>query len=265
MKTLTSAVFEKITPQQASAILTTANHKNRTIKPATVEQYTRAMQSGDWKISDSIIGFDESGRLVNGQHRLSALVKSGTTQHFFVARGLPASAVATFDQGRNRTASDTLRFNGLDYPRSFIEWTRAVENYRAGANTKLSVAELVRQIGERELALTFVADHTTRTIKGVTSAPVMAAVVLSYESVSDEVLSSFIQQLVSGFDANGDSNVLIARFARALLAEGGSRSSTERLALTHKTAALISAFAENNQISRMPKLAPIENRYFVKD
>ena len=263
MKTLAPAAFEKITPQQASEILATANDKNRTIKPATVAQYTRAMQAGDWKISDSIIGFDESGLLVNGQHRLAAIVKSGTTQHFFVARGLPASAVATFDQGRNRTASDTLKFNGVDYPRNFLEWTRAAENYKAGLNVKLSVAELVRQIGERELALTFVHDHATKTIRGVTSAPVMAAVVLAYEAVSDEVLTSFIQQLVNGFDSNGSSNVLVTRFARSLLAQGGSRTSTERLALTHRTAALILGFAENHDISRMPKVAPIEERYFV--
>lgn len=263
MKTLNPAVIEKITPFMARDILENDNNTNRAIKPATVDQYARAMIQGDWKISESIIAFDDKGNLVNGQHRLAAIVKSKTTQHFFVARGIPHDMVATFDQGRNRTASDTLKFIGLDYPRNFLEWARSIDNYQNGSVTKLSVPELVRKIQDIELALTFVSDYVTRNIKGVTSAPVMAAAVMAYEHISDEVLASFLQQLVTGYDQNGSSNVLISRITRDLITSGGSRSSSDRLLLTHKICALIQGYADNQDIARMPKINPIDQKYFI--
>lgn len=63
----------QVTPKQARWILNHCNKINRRIKPSHVEELRRDMESGHWYKDIDYIGFDNTGRLVNGQHRLKAL------------------------------------------------------------------------------------------------------------------------------------------------------------------------------------------------
>lgn len=83
--------IEEIDPAQAATMLL-HNTRNRPMKPATVNTYAKVMSSGDWTFTGESISFDLRGRLVNGQHRLSAVVKSGVPITVVVVRGVPDSA-----------------------------------------------------------------------------------------------------------------------------------------------------------------------------
>jgi hypothetical protein len=71
------------------------------------------MQSGNWYITDSI-KFSEDGTLLDGQHRLSAVVTSGCTVDFLVCRGYPEDSVFGIDTGGGRTTSDIAKITGID-------------------------------------------------------------------------------------------------------------------------------------------------------
>ena len=101
---------EYITPQIAEAYLE-RNMNNRALSSRQVSKYAFAMTAGDWQLSDPI-KFDTYGRLIDGQHRLAAIVQSGVTVAMFVARGLDSSAQDVIDTGRARTAADALRMHG---------------------------------------------------------------------------------------------------------------------------------------------------------
>ena len=51
------------------------------------------MQDGKWRLNGKTICFDSTGRLLNGQHRLSAVVRSGVTLTTVVVRGLDPDLV----------------------------------------------------------------------------------------------------------------------------------------------------------------------------
>ena len=46
------------------------------------------MRNGLWELNGAAIVIDEFGNLIDGQHRLSAVVESGTTQQFVVVRNV---------------------------------------------------------------------------------------------------------------------------------------------------------------------------------
>lgn len=103
---------ETITPIQAKIYLE-KNFGNRPISRPTVDLYVRQMQDGLWKLNNDAISFGTNGRLLNGQHRLTAVIESNKEQQFVVVRGLEDGAFVTMDNGKNRIASDVLASYGV--------------------------------------------------------------------------------------------------------------------------------------------------------
>lgn len=89
-----------------------ANTVNRTIRSTRVNQYARDMAAGRWRLSNDAIAFSPDGKLLNGQHRLNAVVESGKAITFLVVRNLPIETMTTMDSGSARTAADALHFGG---------------------------------------------------------------------------------------------------------------------------------------------------------
>ena len=113
---------EEITAEVAKHILAHFNSKNRRIKQAKVRKFLRAMKNGQWRITNQGIAFDEKGNLIDGQHRLEALLAYGefenpddlsqTSLKMLVVSGLPAETQDVIDKGTNRSLKDTATMNG---------------------------------------------------------------------------------------------------------------------------------------------------------
>lgn len=105
-----------IGPEEA-AILLTLNRRNRRVSPATVERLADDMRRGLWLDtgSNDITIWEDlktgEAMLVNGQHRLNAVVASGTRQKFLLVRRTSEQTslealFAAMDQGKPRTSLD---------------------------------------------------------------------------------------------------------------------------------------------------------------
>lgn len=103
---------ERVSPRIAQDWLNRHNDRNRRIRASHVVTLARAMEHDRWLENGVPIAFSESGRLLDGQHRLHAVIKSGRAQWFSIVRGLPDSAYDTFDQGSVRTTADLLDARG---------------------------------------------------------------------------------------------------------------------------------------------------------
>ena len=99
--------LKTITPDIAKVMLE-KNIGNRPYNKATLRRYVKLMLDGEWGITPDAIGFNVDGFLMNGQHRLKAVVLSGTTQQFFLVEGLPRESFSYTDEGRKRQAGDIL-------------------------------------------------------------------------------------------------------------------------------------------------------------
>ena len=101
---------KKIGPAEAREILA-KNPLNRPLNKAHVERLAREMTSGNWIPNGDTICFSGS-RLIDGQHRLSAIIASGLTMEMLVVEGLDESAFLTKDVGRRRSSADALAIHG---------------------------------------------------------------------------------------------------------------------------------------------------------
>ena len=121
-----------ITPELAATYLQ-CNVNNRNVRPLWVKALARDMKNGAFKNNGDAIRFDSTGNLIDGQHRLLAVLESGVTlREQIVVYDIAQEAVNTIDSGAKRTDSD--RFKMASIPNSAIAsaTARAICNYEAG-------------------------------------------------------------------------------------------------------------------------------------
>lgn len=101
------ASIVSVTPKDAKRWLA-ANGKNRPIRPRLVDAYARDMAAGNWQITGEAVKFATDGTLLDGQHRLSAVVAAGVAVDMLVVRGVSHESQEVMDSGAKRLASDAL-------------------------------------------------------------------------------------------------------------------------------------------------------------
>lgn len=106
------AEIVKVTPETAREWLK-KNLDNRPITQSHVKLLASQMASGEWKQTGETIQFSQSDRLIDGQHRLEAIVQSGTTHHLLVVWGVPDESQPAIDTGKTRSAGDVLSMNNI--------------------------------------------------------------------------------------------------------------------------------------------------------
>lgn len=100
--------IKTVTPEIAANWL--ADQQNfRKLCDRTIRLYMTDMRAGAWVLGEPIV-FDEHGRLLNGFHRLNAVVRAGVAVPFIVYSG--PTDVAALDRGRQRTISQWLSYEG---------------------------------------------------------------------------------------------------------------------------------------------------------
>lgn len=88
------------------------NGANRRVRARQVAKFAADMTEGRWALTGAPVQFATDGRLLDGQHRLHAIVQSGATVDLFVVRGLDPRAQAFMDVGAKRTLADQLLLGG---------------------------------------------------------------------------------------------------------------------------------------------------------
>jgi hypothetical protein len=105
---------EKIGPKLAQKYLDTMK-TNRKIRKKLVERYVVAMLANQWKLTGEPIKFNDRGELIDGQHRLTAVVQSGKTIEVDVRRNLHPDVFMDLDTGGMRSPGDMLHVAGFNY------------------------------------------------------------------------------------------------------------------------------------------------------
>jgi hypothetical protein len=89
------------------------NRLNRSLRTGIVERYARDMIAGNWRMNAETIKMTADGDLLDGQHRLYAVILASETRpgisiSMMVAEGLDPSVMPTIDTGAPRSFSDVL-------------------------------------------------------------------------------------------------------------------------------------------------------------
>ncbi|MFD7379474.1 ParB N-terminal domain-containing protein [Streptomyces mirabilis] len=100
-----------VSPELAANWLT-RNTNNRPLSKNAVQQLADQIERGEWQLTHQGIAFDEDDVLIDGQHRLAAIVRAGLTVPLTVTHGVPRTAFTVMDTGRKRTGRDALALAG---------------------------------------------------------------------------------------------------------------------------------------------------------
>lgn len=111
-KTDRSADILRISPAVASKWLD-RNTSNRPLSAVYVNELAAAMKRGEWMENGEAIKFSKDGVLLDGQHRLAAVIASSVAIVSRVEYGLPPEAFITLDRGKKRNLGDALAMDGV--------------------------------------------------------------------------------------------------------------------------------------------------------
>lgn len=126
--------YELVTPKKASIWLKTTQN-NRSVSDSTVIAYANDMKNENWdSMTGTAISIDDEGVLRDGQHRLSAIVRSGKSVWMWVCRGVDPNGV--YDLHRKRSLPDQTKIIRPD-----------LETVYSNKRTQALVKALITRIG----------------------------------------------------------------------------------------------------------------------
>jgi len=106
--------IEEITPDRARQLLD-INHRNRQLSQPAVNRLVEIIHRNEWmEDSTDAIGIDRDGGVVNGQHRLQAVIAANAPIRALIVYGVRPEVIKVIDQGRGRTLAQYLAMSG-DY------------------------------------------------------------------------------------------------------------------------------------------------------
>lgn len=119
-------MWVKVTPRLAKQWLSCRSGIQRNINKDHVARLAKMMADGNWREhAGGVICFDDRGELLDGQHRLQAVIDSGTTQMFRVDDGCTRDDFKAMDDGLCRQVSQFIDAKNAST-------VAAIANYVAG-------------------------------------------------------------------------------------------------------------------------------------
>lgn len=132
-----------MTPEMATELLD-RNKLNRPLKDHHVQRIARAIKAGRWRYNGDTIKIAINDDVLDGQHRLWAIIEAKKPVKTLIVRGIEPDAFSTIDTGRVlRSAADTVALSGTTRHREVISaalkwlvrWQRGtLERYKAPQN-----------------------------------------------------------------------------------------------------------------------------------
>lgn len=170
-----------ISPEMAAYWLRN-NFRNRPISEDVVTAYARDILAGQWVFTHQGIAFNDQDQLIDGQHRLKAIVKASVTVPMMVTFGLPSkiegkemTTMDAVDRGRTRSVADQLKIqHGIANAGIIAAVCGAIANLCFGERTRrLSVGHTLIIYNEFSHAVDWVISHRSKH-KGLKAAGVLS-------------------------------------------------------------------------------------------
>jgi len=234
--------IEMISPKLAEEYLL-KNTSNRKLRLGTVETYARDMAEGRWEVTHQGIAFNKEGELIDGQHRLSAIVLSKRSQKMVVTRNV--NSRINVDNHIRRNLVDTTGYSA---------WHIAIANVILGrlkrTNSRASSSELKSWIDSHIENLDFAIDLMKTNKQGLRLSAIKAAVFAASYTEPLERLEEFADVFKTGKYDNYEEDNAAIRLREWLMTGDLLTKHIVKLAYS-KTEAAVKAFCERREVKRL--------------
>jgi hypothetical protein len=241
------AVSLDVSPTLAADMLT-HNLNNRRIDTRRVKRYATSIIKGEWRINNDDICFDVDGNLINGQHRLKAIIDSGKTVPMSFKFGCSPDALITIDEGRARSNYDVLKITGHPSSKAALAATNFILEQTQRKHTMpradiLAFNERCREGGEFATKL----KSTPWAI-----APIHAVIVRAFYHYRDPEerarLERFVEILSTGLYDNADEDAAAIFLRNSISRAGTISNSKDRMTFYRRAEAAIENFMTKTKV-----------------
>jgi len=205
---------ETITPAKAKAYLG-KNSSNRNLTRNHLAFLKSEILAGNFKLNGQSIVLGTTGRLLDGQHRLTAIVETGIPIQSVVMHDVDESVFTTIDTGKQRGGYDALHIHGAKNSKHLASAIRKVLD-KFGSERR-SIGTATHKVGNTEyvdfykahkndLESLFELTHAwiLRGSRVMSESEAMAYVYLMRSE--DDLAYDFIEEVITGDRKNYDSN-----------------------------------------------------------
>lgn len=177
-----------VTPEMAKKWLATNTKGNRPTSSRVVGCYARDMAAGRWQLTHQGIAFNKTGELVDGQHRLAAIVEADVPVEMVVSTGFDVEYDSPLDQGRVRGLNHVMHreFRWIATAR-VLHWMTLGQ--MGNVTYRLSVGEIQRSYELHQSAM----DPVWSAIGTKLPGGVLAALCWTYPLFEDTTMSFAMQ------------------------------------------------------------------------
>jgi hypothetical protein len=258
---------ELITPERAKDLLE-MNVQNRVPKLPVVKRYAEEMKNGKWKEGTAeCIKIAKSGRILDGQQRLMAIIQAKVSINLVLATELDEDIFDVLDTGTKRSAVDTFSSKGIKYASSLpsiISFSNDLKNgfTQRGQNIhkKSTNNKLLEQYLEDELFWGMIANTTYNwylQFAKIMQPSLIGGFYAYFYSIDPEAAKSFMEQLTLGVNIQNET---INALRQRLLED---RVSMLKMQFSHKTALILKTwnYFRSNQTTKSIKYDPAKEEF----
>lgn len=138
-------VSEVITPSRASEILAhSESQPQRVLADDRVGRFAHDIKAGQWMVTHQPIALDEDGVLIDGQHRLRAVIRADVPVEMSIAYDVERDTFKVIDTGAARNPGATLKLAGYSDTNVLAAAVRMYLSYRQLIGTKVDISSWSR-------------------------------------------------------------------------------------------------------------------------
>jgi len=214
-----------VTPELARKWLALARF-NREVNDAVVALYVRQIKEGLWQRTHQGVALTKAGVLIDGQHRLLAVIRANQTVPMIVFVDEPEANFEFIDCGRNRSNLDMMRLSQRNNALTSLH-SLTLKSFLGGRfcnTTGWSSAELNRKYDHYSLPINFIVD-LFQGIKDrkINDPTVRGFLARAYYSVPHDRIIEFVNKLRHD---KGTDSTPISNYVRCLRVWNDRRQNT---------------------------------------
>lgn len=190
---------------------------NRPASPHTVTSYANRMRAGIWQETGESVIFAANGDLLNGQHRLLAVIQANVTVPILVTIGVPAESFVAMDQGRKRSGADVLAIMGEENFRSLSSALAIIirnergQLFNLGGLTPSLTNEAIVEALDRHPEIRESMDFWARQQSKIISKSMGAAFHYLFSRKDRQMADTFMEKLATGENLSSGDPILLLR------------------------------------------------------
>jgi hypothetical protein len=246
-------VVMEVSPELATRWLEGNTH-NRPLRQTIVDRFARDMQAGRWQLTHQGIAFDVDGVLIDGQHRLWAIVMSTVTVPLRVFFNEPLENMTAVDTGLARSNFDVLHLSGQvgEITAAHLATLRAMLAGASSHAARLTVSEEAQLLARHSAAVGFTMKHLGMSRqKGIATATVRGILARAYYSADHAKLVHFCDVLQTGRSADEEDIPIVLLWQFLVSNVGAGRAQAVQRVRYAKTERALMAYLRGNRITHL--------------